>query len=179
MAQRPRDNQRSRVLAAERVFTTRLDNPLSGRQLQSLADRITKSAWFRKKELTFTAIVVFTGATTYCGQPVKRGLLTITLGDDCSNAPGLLHEIAHHMAPNTVQLHGPEYCKAMLECVRKWIGPEQKKVLLADYHTPPRCKTRVITPEGRAALRETAAKNLHSHMTADLAALLNELSSTD
>lgn len=172
---RPRDNQRKRVLAAERVFARRLDNPLSSRQLQSLADRITRSAWFRKLDAPFTAIQVFTDDhNTGCHQPVAKGLLVIYLNEKEATAPDLFHEISHHLVPTNVQSHGPEFTKQMLECARKWLGPEYKKMLYEDYRAV-RAKTRVLSPEGRASLQESAARSRRQLMKEDLADLLSEL----
>lgn len=178
---RPRDNQRGRVLTAERAFAKRLDNPLTTSQLQSLANRITKSAWFRKQNLPFTDIQVWLDTTrTVCEQRPQKGLLVMYLHEQDANAVEFLHELAHHIAPKDgKQLHGPEYCKAMLECVRKWIGPEQKKALLAEYHLPPRVKTRVYSDDSKESLRNNAARARATQITADLADLLTELAPTD
>lgn len=178
MATRPRDNQQSRVIKAEAAFAKALNNPLSTRQLQTLANRIIRSSWFRKQGFAFTDIQVFTDdrRRSICHTNPSRGLLEMTLNSQDMNAVGLLHNLAHQMTPKDVASHGPEYCKAMKECVRRWISPDAKK-RLAEIYMEHRVKSRVFTPEGLARLQVTAAQNRSKFVKEDLVDLLDELRS--
>lgn len=181
MAARARDSQRSRVENAERAFTQHLDNPLSVVQLQTLANRITRSSWFRKQGFNFTDIQVYVDSNrrTICHARPSNGLLEITLNVVHANAVGLLHEIAHHMPRQDRDgpIHGNEFAKNMLEAVRRWISPEAKKKL-ARIFLDHKVKSRVYSPEGKERLQATAAKNRSKFVKDDLVELLGELRPT-
>lgn len=178
MAARGRDNQRSRVLNAEAEFRKTFGLETATRTvLRSLAQRIVRSAWFKKQTFprrvsTEHMVGLEIGYSMRCDQDYR----TAWRFDNAPTTLDLLHELAHRMQPLDSALHGPEHCKAMLECVRRWMGEEAKVALLQTYRAH-RVKTRVYTPEGRQAVVNTAARNRSKFVQADLQALLKELES--
>lgn len=49
-------------------------------------------------------------------------------------------------------MHGPEFCRLLLQMVQQFIGPEAADVLREEYKAQ-RVKARVVSPEARAAAR--------------------------
>ncbi len=176
---RPRDSQQSKVFKAERSLNT---PSISTTQINQLADRITRSQWWAKQDMGhIERLDVTTGATLCLASSWNRsGSVDVPLRAEDHTVIGFLHCVAHiiHAKQNDytqVQLHGPEFTKTMLECVRRWGGGEDaKRELLAAYSLE-RAKTRVYTPEGKEALKNQAAINRSVFVKDDLRALLDEL----
>lgn len=129
-----RDNQRERVYRGERqsglqTSKSQLD-PMTIRQCQKFIDKV----------LSRKSIIKVYGkrrVTVERGRGGGRafydyGDRMISLGVWARQPIVLLHEIAHHLAPNNVQ-HGPEFVEIMLRITRQVLGKEAEEKLLASY----------------------------------------------
>ena len=114
---RPRDNQYSKVLRAEDKFIKQAGVNSDWSEVSALASRVRRSSWLSKQNPDFRSLpdVTHTYNKTMCHQDhgpwAFQRLTTVDF----------LHELAHHLAPRDVQLHGPEFAKAWLECeILEW-----------------------------------------------------------
>lgn len=167
---RPRDNQFSKILKAEDEYIKQAGIVGQHDDVRLLADRIRRSSWLVKQGADFATLpgVTHTYSRTVCYQNKStwefQRLTTVDF----------LHELAHHLVPTDVQLHGPEFVKAYLECVRRWLGADEKKRLKGIF-LEHRVKTKVYSPEAKERLAQNAAKARASFVEDDLKALLEEL----
>lgn len=168
---RPRDNQFSKVINAENKFIQQAGIFVSEQEMCDLAARIRRSSWLKKQDVDFQSLPNTLRGTsmTRCYQTDRNRWLF-----QRPTTMDLLHELAHHMTPTDVQLHGPEFVKAYLECVRRWLGADEKKRLKAIF-LEHRVKTKVYSPEAKERLAQNAAKARSSFVEDDLKALLEEL----
>lgn len=109
---RPRDSQATKVWNA--IGQLRFQNAqLDQKTLQSIANRLVKSAWFKRRaRRSGEAYTVIFGRVTTC---VDRNFCQ--LGEGQHNTIDLLHQVAHYMLPPDVAWHGPDFAKLMLELV--------------------------------------------------------------
>lgn len=148
-----------RVYAAEDAAALVCPAPLSGtvEDAQAFVDRVTRSAWWFRHApsqlhtpRTGRKLVVrlSTGGGSYHdpGRSVRyrgRQVPYLVIGtrdypDRTERLPHiadrwvLLHEVAHAMIPG-VSGHGREYAAMFLALVRRWLGDEAGKALLAGY----------------------------------------------
>lgn len=180
---RPRDSQRKRVLDAENAVRTTLignvppDVTAQANRVQELGnlfDRIARSAWWRK-QIEPTSPFVKTTLTlswcnaTYCERSQTTTGYQVQLGQPDRNVLDAMHALAHQIAPADCALHGPEFAKAYLECVRKWIGADARAALVAAFKNPEhKVKYRVYSAASRQSMSDRGRAR-------DLAKLLEEL----
>lgn len=156
---RRRDTQKSKVYAAERAARALLDDKNVGSMLGvwTFIERVQRDRWFRR-HYGYHRFQVSDGR----GTRIARG------GGNWLNLPRwsrtpvvMLHEIAHCLTPDDVG-HGWRFCATHLALVRHFMGKEAHDRLRACYrehrvrYKQPR--TRVLTDEQRAELRERLAK---------------------
>lgn len=174
---RPRDTQRSKLYAAERVAFPRSadEGRLSLEECQAYVDRVVGSAsWkgqFEERRSPF-------GVDTYARVTVKDGrgsgaarcisYFEISVPTDMRREWILLHELAHVATQrlygwNEVPWHGWEYATVYLGLVRRWLGADAHDRLRAAFragkvrYNAPR-QGRPLTPEQReAAIARLAA----------------------
>lgn len=162
-----RDSYRSRVYAAEGA--ARLPK-ISVSDLWHLRSRVLKSTWWQKHERT----PVFATTLTAGGKRWRTGgcLDTQDTGSMLYRPnPQLrmLHALAHYTVEygDETQLHGPEFAKAYLAIVQRFIGREAKDDLQVQFATH-KVKTRTWSPEAREKARQRFAER-------DLKSMLDEL----
>jgi putative metallohydrolase (TIGR04338 family) len=129
-----RDNQRERVYRGERQSglqtpVSKLD-PMTIRQCQKFIDKVLSrksvAKVYGKRRITVER--GRGGGRAF----FENGDRIVSLGVWARQPIVLLHEIAHHLAPNNVQ-HGPEFVEAMLKITRQVLGKEAEEKLLAGY----------------------------------------------
>lgn len=160
-----RDSQKTKVYHAEYVL---LKEGMAGRErlatveeMQAWVDKITASAWWRKRYPRVTKITVQPGA----GQrralafPYRR----IISMPKWSRTKGIiLHEITHLVVPTHLAAHGWEYCAEYLAIVKHFLGKADHDALKAAFdservrYRKPR-KRAPLTPEQKAVLVERLA----------------------
>lgn len=126
---RARDNQRSRVYAAENsVFTfgQTIPDALLQATLNDWLDRRPIRSRFGPRRITIER-----------GKGAARayGAHRITVGVRCRNEWLLCHELAHCLTPGAYAAHGPEYCGIYLFLVDLFIGPAKAAELRAAFRT--------------------------------------------
>lgn len=127
-----RDTQRQRVYDAEGAAGHDPIGRGSVPEVQAFVDRITRSAWWIKRE----------GATTILVKDGRRRYATA-----CANWDGsisvprhmrdqgiVLHELAHQLA-GLHEVHGPRFTAAFLALVRYVHGEERYKALRASFRS--------------------------------------------
>jgi putative metallohydrolase (TIGR04338 family) len=139
----PRDNQRSKLYAAQRPFhdVDKLPGALPPRAsvavCQDYVDRVATSAWWRDYVGKAVRIQVKDGrgrgrSASYVGRPV------ITIIAAQRNRWVLLHEIAHQAADliygwNKHAPHGPEYAGILYSLVSRFLSAETAAALRLSY----------------------------------------------
>lgn len=133
-AMRDRDNQKSRVYAAERKIQIGAVSETGKQHLgqdvaaaQKYVDHVTSTIWFQRR-WGKRKIVVGAGRG---GGRAYGGFITLGVWARKHEAV-LLHEIAHCIAPSHV-MHGPEYCGVMLFLVEKMMGKQHSDSLRSSY----------------------------------------------
>lgn len=167
-----RDSQRGKVYKAERVIRTANAQKFESiEEIQKYCDRITRSAHWRK---LFEAngrfmmegryVVVSpkhhgraTGGDSWkIKYRSKRRKMTpiggIELPKWAWNVPVVLHELAHVAASGK---HGRMFARTYLALVRRWMGKDAGKLLLASFrkHRVRYMNKRKLTEAQRSALR--------------------------
>lgn len=174
-----RDSQRSRVWAAE----TAARGPVIDREeLTVFANRIVRSAWFRKQTSDRTGRVharraLITGWGRCSPEWAANGTVTFPLSGDHRTRLDVLHAVAHATTETELRegapFHGPDFCKAMLAATQRWESIEAKRDLQAAFKAA-RVKHRTWSAEARAA---ASARGKARYATEDLIRLRDELSS--
>lgn len=172
---RPRDSLWSRVQNAHRDFAADYGGTGYDEE-RKLVDRIVRSAWWRKRR---PDIAHFTLRRTgrehnYCvcefddGPRRKIGnSAVLDLGSPNTTEVDVLHAVAHYLHPEDTAWHGPEFAKAMLDTVGKYLGMDERR-RLAQLYKQHKVKTVVWSQEAK-----DKAKSRHAER--DLRALLDEL----
>lgn len=151
---RARDSQKSKVYAAEWAL---LDRDRAGRErldtvpeIQAWVDKITASAWWRKRYPRVKKITVKNGA----GQ--RRALAfpyrqEISLPKWSRSKGIIIHEITHLVVPVSVASHGWEFCSEYLAIVKHFLGQGDHDALKAAFD---KRKVRYRKPRQRAPLTD-------------------------
>ncbi len=122
-----RDNQRSKVYAAERASgLCKFEQTIPDAELQDwvnavLDRRVIRSRW--------GARTVEVKRTSGRGGATAYGTWRINASPGARNEYVMLHEIAHVLTPRDAG-HGPEYCGVLLFLVRNVLGKEAHAALL-------------------------------------------------
>jgi hypothetical protein len=168
-----RDNYRNRVAAAEQEVAWQR---VGAAEVNNLRNRILKSAWWTKHRqptrTVGTAVSLKSAAGEFwchCAHFDDTGSLLYASTGGGSPMLRLLHAMAHHMVDYTLtdDIHGPEFAKAYLMAVKRWLGGETKDQLAVAF-AKHKVKTRTWSPEARAAAK-------HRLALADLKAMREEL----
>lgn len=123
-----RDNQRSKVYAAERASgLCKFEQTIPDAELQQwvnavLDRRVIRSRW--------GARTVEVKRTSGRGGATAHGTWRINASPGSRNEYVMLHEIAHILTPRDAG-HGPAYCGVLLFLVRNVLGKEAHAALLA------------------------------------------------
>lgn len=154
-----KDMFRSRVVAAQATVR----RPAVGHaELNSLEKRVLKSKWWEAHK-----------AQHQWGDP--------RLHQDCADYDSgscyfyrpaelaLMHALAHHMVPyeDDTPFHGPEFAKAYLTIVKRWLGAETKASLALAF-VEHKVKFRTWSGAAKEKAKQRYTKK-------DLASLLDEL----
>lgn len=172
MADRPRDSYWSRVQNAHTAFTDG-QGGMGYDAERKLVDRIVRSAWWRKRRPDIAHFEIrHSGRSNFCTVEYPGGMRkiggTAVVDTSPNSAPfDLLHCVAHYLHPDDSAWHGPEFAKAMLDIVGKYLGMDERR-RLAQLYKDHKVKTVVWSAEAkeRAKVR---------HAERDLRALLDEL----
>lgn len=152
----PRDSYRSRVLAAENSVT---NQRTTNHELIQMRARILKSKWWEKnrKQISPGGFMI---------RPNGQFTLPCANYDDTSSmcygdaAPmlRLMHAMAHHTVDydDEASAHGPEFAKAYLAIVRRFLGQDARDALYVAFATH-KVKTRTWSPEARQAAKQRVA----------------------
>lgn len=162
-----RDSYRGRVASAE--IDVRLP-PADFKALVTLRARVLRSQWWGKHEATPAA----SGTMTAGGRRWATG--GCLDHEDIASmiyrknpALHLLHALAHYTVAydETRQLHGPEFARAYLVIVQRFLGREAKEDLMVAFATH-KVKTRTWSPAAKEQAKQRYAER-------DLKSLLAEL----
>lgn len=173
MADRPRDSYWSRVQNAHAAFTDG-QGGMNYDEVRKLVDRIVRSAWWRKRRPDIAHFAIEqSGRYNFCtirypdGMKKVGGTAVVDVGAPNSAPFDVLHCVAHYLHPDDTAWHGPEFAKAMLDIVGKYLGMDERR-RLAQLYKDHKVKTVVWSAEAkeRAKVR---------HAERDLRALLDEL----
>jgi hypothetical protein len=132
-----------------------------------------KSAWWKKRRPDITNFSVqHTGRTSnYCttniGHGTNMAVAVLDIGSPDCNAADVLHAVAHYLHPADTAWHGPEYAKAMLDIVGKYLGLDERR-RLSDLYRKHKVKTVVWSQDAKDRAKTRFAER-------DLKALLAEL----
>lgn len=177
-----RDTQAPRIADATRSVPQMI---MTEAEAKVFVRKVTKSAWWRRRrrcgEGTDAVLVLDTTQgerydfvpNTPGGRPSPGCGCVATIG--LSGHPLTKHEILHRVAhftcerPSDQATHGPAFAKEYAEAVRKFIGPDAKRELVAAFKTH-KVKYIVHSAESRKAARHRKAR-------ADIIALAKELAS--
>lgn len=190
---RPRDSFRKRVLDSEAKVpcSTRIREAVDGSgTMQGIVPLIVKSRWWQSRLPEIDppnrrSLVVEWAQTTKCaaerweGPAVQNPDGTVHRVEFRSielarskeiRVLDVYHALAHHLHPEDTAWHGPEFCKALLDLVKKF-DPELHPVLVEQFKAD-KVKTRTWSAEARER-----AKQRHAAKTAveDLLAMSAEL----
>lgn len=183
----PRDSQVSRVQQAEQKIRTG-QAQYQANNLQIKAMRLVASSWYRdeatKAGKTVSDVRVITGTYHRC-QPIMNGrTIMVNMGQGRSTLIDLTHTMAHVITPydGTVALHGPEFCKNMLE-VAKHLGTQRTRDQIRDVFNEEKVKWRIWSPEAKEAAKKRAAEHgtpfapkvSREEQQEDLVAMMREL----
>jgi putative metallohydrolase (TIGR04338 family) len=128
-----RDNQRSRIYAAERVlFASGLSDPLvTVPEMQAYAERVISSAWWRKQWPHTRSVTITDGRSRRRGNccPTMTGW-RIAMPRWTRHTGYLLHELAHTTSSDR---HGPRFARNYLLLVKRYMGVEAFDVLIESF----------------------------------------------
>lgn len=123
-----RDNQKSRVYAAEAAALDVFGSTMTTEELQAEADRITDLRGIRGRWGLREVRVVASN-----GRGGSTNGFRIRLGSSARTTAYLCHEIAHCLTPNRYADHGPEFAGVLLHVVRQAMGKEAADALRASF----------------------------------------------
>lgn len=158
----PRDTQRARVYAAERLIEW-TDDDLTLEECRSYCRSVSRSAWFRR---TF-AWSAGREITVHDGRGCRNALAasgSITLPRWARRHWVILHEIAHCVTSGRHAAHGPEFVANLLKLYRHFLGSEAYAIVreaMADHGV--RAGARKL----RIANRQPAEPSPHREASAD------------
>lgn len=89
--------------------------------------------------------------TMLCASFEHKPWWTIDLGPKATTLDEI-HAVLHFVVPSDKALHGPEFCRLLIQAVRQFIGPDEAKLLEQNMRNA-KCKTKVVSPEARAKAR--------------------------
>lgn len=161
-----KDSYRQRMWVAQ--DSVRLPKAMDAVELRKLQTRVTRSKWWEARFVNQ-------------GRVVASGNYQYTVGgcmDYDDTAPmslrhnpqlRLMHACAHHLVRynEETSLHGPEFAKAFLTIVQRFLGREVRQELQLAFTTH-KVKTRTWNAEARQRAKERYAER-------DLRSLLEEL----
>lgn len=122
-----RDNQRSKVYAAEKASGLCKDEQtIPNAELQAWVDAVLDRRVIRSRWGSRSVEVKLTGGY---GGARAHGTYKITASPGARNEYVMLHEIAHILTPQD-EGHGPRFCGVLLFLVRNVLGADAHKSLL-------------------------------------------------
>jgi len=161
---RPRDSYKARVFEASKAVPARV---LTMEQWCILNDKVRDSAWGKKHIIKNGNIYRYAPCAGANRDPQARATDMM-----------FCHALAHYMTPDNVAMHGPEYCRNLLEAVRKWISQEQAD-LLRKQMVVHKVKLRSWSPEARERAKQRWAERSFGGAAEELKAMLAELEAED
>lgn len=151
-----RDSFRNRVLVAEASVTWQRED---GKTLVALRNRIMRSQWWGKNRKQVSP-------AGYMIRPSGQFRLPCADYDDTSSllygnawpSLRLMHAMAHHTVEydDETSAHGPEFAKAYLGIVRRFLGQEAKDALAVAFATH-KVKTRTWSAAAKQDARQRTA----------------------
>lgn len=123
-----RDNQKSRLYAAEDAALEVFGSALTIEQCQAEADRITDLRGVRGRWGLRDLRVVATN-----GRGGRTNGFQIRLGSQARTIEYICHEIAHCLTPSRYADHGPEFAGVLLHVVRQAMGKDAADALRASF----------------------------------------------
>lgn len=166
-SKRPRDSYRARVFAAEDNTSNRA---LASAEIDALIRRVNGSAWAAKNVVH----PVYRWSWWKCtAWDHTAGALPMGNGP-ALNDLRFFHGLAHHMVADDVALHGPEFVRAYIEAVRKFLG-EARSEELREQMKKSGAKMRSWSPEAREKARERYHERHFHSAVHELKAMLEEL----
>jgi len=132
---KPRDTQRSKVYAAEKVLFGSSKKFESVKDVEKYLRRIFDTVWFKK---TFPHKRKFQvkdgrGRSGPSGAPRGADGVTMSLPKWSRFESMILHELAHGLTPREYAWHGPEFCAVFLRLVDRFMGAEAHKALMFSF----------------------------------------------
>lgn len=138
----PRIKPETRIRNAEKLYGA---EKLTQKELRDAVNKIRRSAWWRKNRRAEADLILSLShqgcnaklrPNTPTGLPVEGCGMNahINLGAGESGTWTLLHlchQVAHYTTAGDADLHGPEFAKAYLETIRKFMGDDAKRCMTA------------------------------------------------
>jgi len=160
-----RDTQQSKVYAIERATFTQV-TPMTLAECQSWVDEIVSSAWWKHRS-PYRRVEVRPGRghTAWARRDYdKNGLLpTIVLPPQMRLKWVMLHELAHHLTPNSY--HGSMFCANYVAIVRQVFGKAQGDTFKAYL----RSKGVKVRGEAKPVVRKFECSSCHDSVGENLA----------
>lgn len=171
-----RDNQKSRVYAAEDAALEVFGSAMTIEECQKEVDRITDLRGIRGRWGLRTLRVVATH-----GSGGRTDGYTIRLGSRARTIEYLCHEVAHCLTPTKYADHGPEFAGVLLHVVRQAMGKEAADALRASFkeHGVRHRLTAIPKglspmPEPRAQQRKRAAAERRDRCVAEIQRMIRK-----
>lgn len=180
---RPKDMPQRKVLLAEADLRDNTAMPVISQRAAALAvNRAVGWAWFKRRRPALTDVTVeFRGNGTCNEQVNNRGIAHIVLPAQ-PRMVDVAHHLAHFLANAYINdaplesqpVHGPGFCRAELDLIRKLYNTETAEELkrLFKVHG---VKTRTWSPAARERHKGKLPNHLREAKLEDLQALLAEL----
>jgi len=155
---RPRDSQLSKVFSAEHSLRS---HPLRTRdETAAFALKVTRSAWWKKRfpkavELWWVDNAEGDGncwRTDDDRHTMTQCLYVARQGDRLQ----VLHQFAHVLQPDDVQLHGVEFMRQYLDLIERFMGRDIKRRFI-ELCNAAGVKTRGWSPEARERAKQRTA----------------------
>jgi hypothetical protein len=181
---RPRDSYRTRVFAAEDAVRNLVGRAHLPQFNETEARRFVKSIelsryWKARSGPGNSAPgqidVSYRIATIVCDHAPAPAVAILRPGHNRQDRLGLLHALAHHVAPTDETLHGVGFGKAMLELVKQFAPDLHDHVKKAFKDGKVKTRTRTMTPEAKQAAADRLRNRHVGDKKADLLELLDEL----
>lgn len=123
-----RDNQKSRLYAAEDAALEVFGTQMTVEACQKEVDRITDLRGVRGRWGLRELRVVATN-----GRGGRTNGYEIRLGSHAKTVPYICHEVAHCLTPSKYADHGPEFAGVLLHVVRQAMGKEKADALRESF----------------------------------------------
>lgn len=163
-----RDSQRQKVYNAEDYTKYRINSELKSNlyifssieEVQRFVDKLTASAWIRKRYGLHKIVVKNTGGTWARGG--LSGCIRLPFRNKWShNIMVILHELSHCIGKRGIgACHGRFFARSFLELVGHVLGSGARKILKEEFknHRVKYTPRKQFSPEAQKALKERGKK---------------------